>query len=299
MRKKPFYTFLLGAISLILSSCGKSYTIKGQTDGLMADGQKYFLTTFTNNELKDIDSCDVVHGQFEFHGSTDSVKLGLIISDEFILPVILEGGEINVKLDSKTGTEVTGGEYNDKFSEFRKELEKLDGEVNDLSNKQMDGIKNGENEDSLNTVLTQQARVILERKEAHIKKFIVDNMENPLATATFQGLTIVPFMMQNGYAELSPWIDEILTKANDTFKNDPYVKFYINRAKEVEGILNGTIEVPGQQSPQPAEQPQQQPGIQQQPSAEQAPTEDDAERLKELEGTIPTPNQLAEPSNGK
>lgn len=302
MQKINLYTLLLGTVSLILSSCGASYTIKGTTDGSMNDGQKFFLTTFANNEMKDIDSCDVVHGQFEFHGSTDSVKLGLIVSDEFILPIILEGGEITVNLDSKTGTEVKGTQYNDLFSNFRKELEKTDNEVDELSNKQLEGIKNGENEDSLSIVLTQQARLIMDKKERLIKKFIIDNFDNPLAAATFQGLTIVPFMMQGGYAELSPWIDEILTKANDSFKNDPYVKFYIERAKVVEGIMNGTIEMPNQQQgaqqpvqQQPAQQQVQQPAPQSQEAPQQAPADDSADRLKELEGTIPTPNQLAEP----
>ncbi len=301
MQKINLYTLLLGTVSLILSSCGASYTIKGTTDGSMNDGQKYFLTTFANNEMKDIDSCDVIHGQFEFHGSTDSVKLGLIVSDEFILPIILEGGDISVNLDSKTGTEVKGTNYNDLFSEFRKELEKTDNEVDELSNKQLEGIKNGENEDSLSIVLTQQARLIMDKKEKLIKKFIIDNFDNPLAAATFQGLTIVPFMMQGGYAELSPWIDEILTKANDSFKNDPYVKFYVERAKVVEGIMNGTIELPNQQQgQQPAQQqvqqPAQQPVQQNQEAPQQAQNDESAERLKELEGTIPTPNQLAEPS---
>lgn len=282
MRKIYFYTLYVATVALALSSCGASFTIKGETDGSMADGQKYYLSSFSGNELKNIDSCDVVHGQFEFHGSVDTVKLGLVVSDEFILPVILEGGDIDVTVDSKTGTEVGGSHYNDLFSTFRKDLEKIENEMDELSNRQLRGIKNGEDEDSLNMALTREARSIMGRKETLIKKFITDNMDNPLAAAAFQGLTIVPFMMQGGYAELSPWIDEILTKANDSFKNDPYVKFYIERAKVIEGINNGTIELPQQQ--------------QQQQQQEEEPNRDSADRLQELEGTIPTPNQLAEPA---
>lgn len=299
MIKRKTYYLLLGLISMLLSSCGASFTINGSTDGSMADGQKYLLTAFTGNEMKDIDSCDVVHGQFSFAGSVDSVKLALIVSDDFILPVIIEEGEISVSINSKTGTEVSGTKYNDILSNFRKELDKIETEYNDLSNRQLQGIKNGEDEDSLNTVLTQEARIILERKESLIKKFICDNFDTPLAAAAFQGLTIVPFMMQNGYAELSPWIDEILTKANDDFKKDPYVKFYVERAKVVEGIMNGTIEAPGQQQTQPQNQQQIHPtdskSSQTENTEETAPENSD-DRLQELEGTVPTPNELAKPS---
>lgn len=307
MQKINLYTILLGTISLILSSCraSYSYSINGTTDGSVADGQKYFLSAFGDKKMNEIDSCDVIHGQFSFSNSTDTVKLGLIISDDLILPVVLEEGNITITLDSKVGTEVVGTPYNDALNDFRKQLEKIEGEMNDLSEKQMQGIKNGEDEDSLNIALTQEARIILDKKEKLIKKFIVDNFGTPLAAAAFQGLTIVPFMLQNGYAELSPWIDEILTKADDAFKNDPYVKFYIEQAKRVEGIMNGTIELPGQQGQQPQQEQQlpeqsaqQQEQVNQQ-APQQEPANDDEERLKELEGTIPTPNQLAEPSKNK
>lgn len=304
MQKLNIYAILLGAISFVLSSCGTSYsyTINGTTDGSMADGQKYFLTAFGNEKMNDIDSCDVIHGKFTFTGSTDTIKLGLVVSDDFILPVILEEGDINITVDSKTGTSISGTKNNDALNDFRKQLDKIEGEMDELYNKKMQGIKNGESEDSLNIVLTQDARKIMAEKENLIKKFIIDNLDTPLAAAAFQGLTIVPFMLQNGYAELSPWIDEILTKANDSFKNDPYVKFYIERAKIAEGIMNGTIEIQGQQPQQgqpgpeqPVQQTQQMEPQHTQDEAQQAPADDDAERLKELEGTIPTPNQLAEP----
>lgn len=303
MTKINLYAFLISSMAMLLASCGSSFTVKGTTDGSMADGQKYYLTAFINNEMKELDSCDVVHGQFSFSCNADTVRLALIVSDEFILPVIIEEGEISININSKTGTEVSGTHLNDIFSDFRKKIDKVDSEMDDLSNKQLEGIKNGENEDSLNVLLTQEARVIMARKEDMIKKFICDNFDNPLAAATFQGLTIVPFMLQNGYAELSPWIDEILTKANDDFKNDPYVKFYIERAKVVEGIMNGTIEVPGQQQQtqqQAPEQQEQKPQVEeqdkQQAPKEEAKADDSEQRLQELEGTIPTPNQLAEPA---
>ena len=43
----------------------------------------------------------------------------------------------------------------------------------------------------------------------------------------------------NRYPELTPWIEDIWSKATDKFKNDPYVKDYYQKAQENEAIMNG------------------------------------------------------------
>ena len=49
------------------------------------------------------------------------------------------------------------------------------------------------------------------------------------------------FMMTIGYRypELSPWIEDIMSKATDKFKNDPYVKDFYQKALENQAIMNG------------------------------------------------------------
>lgn len=46
--------------------------------------------------------------------------------------------------------------------------------------------------------------------------------------------------MRNQYPMLSPWIEDIMSKATEHFKNDPYVKDYYQKAQENEQIMNGT-----------------------------------------------------------
>lgn len=305
MRKNNLYFLLLASISILLASCGSSYTINGTTDIPLADGQKFYLNVFSQDDMKSIDSCGSVHGQFHFSGSTDTVKLAFIISENLLLPVMLEEGEIKADINSKSGLVVSGSPLNDKFQEFRKQLEQLEGEYADLYNKQSDGIKKGLNEDSLNTVLTQEARVIVDKRERHIKDYIKQNMDNPLGVAAFEYITTLQ-LVQGAPPQLTPMIDEIISLASEDFKNDPYVKWYISQAKVVEGILNGTIEQPGAATnTQQAQGQQQQTDQQMQPEqqslpAEQQPQdpqlEDDDQELKELQGIIPTPKDLAKPS---
>ena len=64
------------------------------------------------------------------------------------------------------------------------------------------------------------------------------------------------------YPELSPWIEDIMSKATDKFKNDPYVSDYYRKAQQNQAIMNGTA-MPGEMA---------------------APVQD-----------VPTPNELAAP----
>lgn len=45
------------------------------------------------------------------------------------------------------------------------------------------------------------------------------------------------------YPELTPWIEDIMSKATDKFKSDPYVKDYYQKALENQAIMNGMKEV--------------------------------------------------------
>lgn len=49
---------------LALSSCANGFHISGSTSVSMLDGQKLYLKVMKDTTLKELDSCDVVHGQF-------------------------------------------------------------------------------------------------------------------------------------------------------------------------------------------------------------------------------------------
>ena len=69
------------------------------------------------------------------------------------------------------------------------------------------------------------------------------------------------------YPMLTPWIEDVMSKATDQFKNDPYVKDYYSKAVENEQIMNGLKDAPIDATTQPATAPH----------------------------TLPTPNQMAQP----
>ena len=63
---------------LTVTSCANSYNIQGSSNISTLDGHKLYLKIVDNEELKDIDSCDVVHGAFAFAGSVDSTCMANI-----------------------------------------------------------------------------------------------------------------------------------------------------------------------------------------------------------------------------
>lgn len=97
MKKVVFYFIAL----LTLTSCAKSFDIQGTSNISTLDGRKLYLKVLVNNEMKNLDSCDVVHGKFSFTGTVDTVRMATIfMEDESVMPVVLEAGDIVVKIDN-------------------------------------------------------------------------------------------------------------------------------------------------------------------------------------------------------
>ena len=217
-----------------LTSCANSYNIQGSSNVSILDGRMLYLKVYNDGELKNVDSCEVVHGQFHFQGTVDSAKMTtLFMDDKSVMPVVLESGDITVRIDN-TQQVVTGTTLNEKLFKFIDEYNKLDNQVVDLGHKQSQAIMDGEDEQVTNARLTQEANIIAMREDSLVTNFITDNFDNVLGPGVFMMVTA-----GYRYPELTPWIEDIMSKATDYFKNDPYVKDYYQKAQENQAIMNG------------------------------------------------------------
>ncbi len=230
MNKLLYTLFILG----ILTSCGNSYSVQGSSNVSTLDGRMLYLKVLKDNELKNVDSCEVVHGKFQFGGNIDSTKMATIfMDDESIMPIVLENGEIVIKLDNAQQS-VSGTPLNDKLFEFIDKYNQLQNEVNELGHKQSQAIMDGEDEQITNARLAQEAQMIAMREDSLVTNFITDNFDNVLGPGVFMMVTA-----GHRYPELTPWIEALMSKATDYFKNDPYVKDYYQKAQENQAIMNG------------------------------------------------------------
>ena len=260
---KIFYAF----ISLLaLTSCANSYDITGTSNVSTLDGRMLYLKVLQDAAFKSVDSCDVVHGQFHFNGTLDSVRMAnIFMDDEPVLPLVLESGAITVKLDD-TQQVVSGSPLNDKLFGFFKKYQQLQNQQRELVHKHEQAIMNGSDMNVVTRQLTAEANRLAEQEDKLVTTFVTDNFDNVLGAGVFFLVT-----MGNQYPMLTPWIEDIMSKATDHFKNDSYVKDYYQKAQENEQIMNGTRDM------QPGA-----PAVSAQPAPEATPA--------------PTPNDLARPT---
>ena len=125
---------------------------------------------------------------------------------------------------------------------------------------------NGSDMEVVTRKLTAEANHLAEQEDKLVTSFVTENFDNVLGAGVFFLVT-----MGNQYPMLTPWIEDIMSKATERFKNDSYVKDYYQKAQENEQIMNGTRDL------QPGT-----PSVTEQSLPEAAPA--------------PTPNDLARPT---
>ena len=229
---KILYAFIT---LLAMTSCANSYNIQGTSNVSTLDGRMLYLKILKNNDFKNIDSCDVVHGQFHFDGNLDSVRMAnIFMDDEAVLPLVLESGDINVKLDDAQQV-VSGTPLNDKLFKFFKKYQQLQNQQMELVHKHDQAIMNGSDMEMVTRKLNEEAIRLADQEDKLVTSFVTENFDNVLGPGVFFMVT-----MRNQYPMLSPWIEDIMSKATEHFKNDPYVKDYYQKAQENEQIMNGT-----------------------------------------------------------
>ena len=234
------------AVIAALTSCASSYNVQGSTSVSALDGSKLYLKALKSGEVKNIDSCDVVHGEFHFAGLLDTVRLAnLVMDDESIMPVVLEEGEISVKIDP-TGHSVGGTPLNDTLYKFIDKHDQLISQMNELEHKQNQMILEGIDEQVIAEQLNAEAARITAEEDDLVTKFIEANFDNVLGPGVFMMI-----VGQYRYPILTPQIEYIMSKATTRFKNDPFVKDYYQTAQENEQRLNGLDDVATQQPQQP------------------------------------------------
>ena len=241
---KVLYAFLS---VMCLTSCVNSYNIQGSSNVSTLDGRMLYLKVLKNNDFKNVDSCDVVHGQFHFAGSVDSVRMAnIFMDDESVLPLVLESGDITIKIDN-TQQIVSGTPLNDKLFKFFNKYNQLKNQEADLVHIHDQAIMNGKNMDAVNNHLNAQAAKLSQQEDELVTSFVCENFDNVLGPGIFFMVTCT-----DEYPQLTPWIEDIMSKATDKFKNDPYVKDYYQKAQENQQIMNGMKDTPAPPTVAPA-----------------------------------------------
>jgi len=249
---------------LVLASCAETFNIQGVSNISTLDGRIVNLKILKDNDFKSLDSCDVLHGKFQFTGSVDSVCMAsLFMDDDFVMPLVLENGDIKINLND-TKQSVEGTPLNDELFRFFNRYNQLQNQQLELVHRHDQAIMNGNDMNVVNAQLNQEAIKLSAQMDSLVTASVVENFDNVLGPGIFFMATA-----SNRFPELTPWIEDIMSKATDKFKNDPYVKDYYSKAQENQRIMNGMQDAPAV-TPTPSPAPIQ---------------------------PAPTPNELAQPAN--
>ena len=237
---------ILAVAAALLTSCASSYNVSGTSSVSAMDGSKLYLKAVKNNDLQNIDSCEVVHGEFHFAGLLDTVRMvSLFMDDESIMPLVLEEGEIVIRIENAVQS-VSGTPLNDTLYVFIDKHNQLSNRMAELSHRQSQMLLDGIDEEQINRQLSAEANEIALEEDQLVTKFICDNFDNVLGPGIFMMIT-----SQYRYPILTPQIEEIMSKATDYFKNDPYVRDYYQAAQQNEARMNRTKDMEDVAAPLP------------------------------------------------
>lgn len=219
--------FALLAVPLALLSCSKQYIIQGSSTVQSLDGKMLYLKALKDNQLVDIDSCEVIHGQFEFSGAWDSTMMvNLFMDDESIMPLVLEDGNVQIHIDHAEQS-VTGTPLNDTLYAFIHEKSRIDNQIAELSHKESQMIMDGMDHEEILRILNEQAARLNQKNDSLVIGFISRNFDNVLGPGVFMILT-----SSFPYPIITPQIDSLMSISTPYFQNNSYVKEYMKLAKE-------------------------------------------------------------------
>ena len=212
---------------LTLLSCKSQYMVKGSSSVDELEGKMLTLKVYVDGEMRSIDSTRVVHGRFSFGGGMDSTMLANVFwGNVSLMPIVLEEGEVRLDI-GETQQSATGTPLNDTLSGFIQRKTQLDAQMAELPHLDAQMIMDGTDEDERRYVLGNQSKQIAAENDRLIVRFIRDNYNNVLGPGIFMILT-----SNLPYPILTPQIEEIITNAPPYFLGHPYVKKYIEKAKE-------------------------------------------------------------------
>lgn len=241
-----FSIFICVVLVMVLASCMNSYNIEGSTDHPGLDNRFVFLKIIKGDSLKDVDSTEVIHGKFGLSGTTDSTRVAYLVSDNFIIPLVLEDGIISIKVNKDQ--RIWGGtNLNDKLFQFFSKYDSLNIKLNDLEHEFNLAFMDGE--DMQNEViprLGKQNQMISASLDSLFTQSVIENFDNVVGPFIF-----MTYAQMRQYPEMTPWVVDIMSKATEKFKKDPIVVSYVNKAKQIQNRANGLEQPAPTALPQP------------------------------------------------
>ena len=212
---------------MALASCSSEYQIKGSSSVAGLDGKMLYVKVPDGLQMVNVDSAEVIHGNFQMEGEIDTTVIGSLYMDEqSIMPLVVEKGNIQIKIDNARFL-VAGTPLNDKLYEFVGKKNLLDDRAYEVERMESRLIMEGVSVDEVEKKILQERQAIIKEQDALVKGFISENYENVLGPGVF-------VMLCNSlpYPIVTPLIEDIMENAPASFKENQLVKEYMKVARQ-------------------------------------------------------------------
>ena len=222
--------FLL--LAMLLTSCNRKYRVEGNSSLINLDGKVLYLKMLQDGIWVSVDSSEVVHGCFKMKGPVDSVRMvTLYLNNEALMPLVLENGKVKVSI-APGSFQASGTPLNDKLYDFIERRNALEQAIEELERKEARMVLDGANIDDIHEELASQGEKKMKEMDDYVRQFIVDNYENVLGPSVFMMMcSTMPYPL------MTDRVKDIMRTAPVTFKNNPLVKDFLEKAQENTKLL--------------------------------------------------------------
>lgn len=226
------YLILYSIVGIVTcSSCSSEYKIDGSSTVQGFNGQKLYLRLTTDGVAHDIciDSCEVVHGTFNFSGAVDSIAMAELYMGAYpMMPVVLENGELFVQMDNTIQT-ISGGPLNNLLNDFLTQHIRLENDLWDLDRRARCMIYEGKSAEDIILTIDPVRRDVIKKIQDLETCFVKKNYDNPLGPGYF-----IRMCNSEIHDTTDEVIRDILNDATPKFLAHPFVQHYmISRGIEV------------------------------------------------------------------
>jgi len=220
--------FTLCASLGVFTSCSNTYNISGDIRSGYFEGHTLTLRVLQDSAWNIIDSVEVIHGHFEAEGTVKKPRMATLFCQEYaLLPLVLEGGHVNVILDGHL-VEAKGTPMNNELYGFFDERRELTYQLDDLDQRVANMVVSGYSIDNAQEFVSSQRRAINEVLATQSRTFIQHNYNNILGANVFMMLCAnLP------YLKINDNLKAILLEAPEEFKMQPGIRIYARAAQSI------------------------------------------------------------------
>lgn len=191
MRKLLFSVMAMAA----LAACQpKTFKIEGKLTGI-ENGTAY-LQNIRDGRPNALDTAEIKAGSFVFEGKTDNPELLFVVVEGHQQPIVVfaENGSIKIEGDIEKidDAKISGSKSHDLFKKFNDEMPDLK-RAQSIREEYMQAQMGGDQAKMQS--LSDEMESIIENQKAYMKKFVFDNVANPVGA--FMGLNVVSVLEFN------------------------------------------------------------------------------------------------------